>query len=62
MSIFRVPEMFKLILLDYSMQDMNGPEVASIIRQMLQDSFVNKAYESGMDEVMTKPIEFTDLK
>ena len=28
--------MFKLILLDYSMSDMNGPEVATKIRQMLE--------------------------
>ena len=30
--------MYKLILLDFSMPDMNGPTVASIIRDLFDDS------------------------
>ena len=34
--------MFKLILLDYSMQDMNGPQVAMKVRELVAEHNLNQ--------------------
>ena len=37
-------EMYKLIFLDYSMQGMDGPEVAQKIRQMLDEANIAQPF------------------
>ena len=69
--------MYKLILLDFSMPDMNGPAVASQIRDLLDDSsqepficcctaygdeaFMRQALQAGMNRFQTKPLKMSDL-
>lgn len=69
---------FKLILLDYSMADLDGPQTAVYLRQMCQKagittyiccvtayseaSYKRKALESGMDCFLTKPVSWENLK
>ena len=36
--------MFKLILLDFSMPDLNGPEVAKLIRQIVNEAGMEQPY------------------
>ena len=70
--------MYKLILLDFSMPEMDGPEVAVQIRRLIDeaaieqpyiccctaytnDSYGRRAIESGMNQVLTKPIKSSHL-
>ena len=75
-------QMYKLILLDYSMSDLDGPQVASAIREHFETSdwlctrhrpyiccvtayqeasFKNKAFSSGMDRFVSKPVSNDQL-
>jgi len=75
--------MYKLILLDYSMPEMEGPQVAMAIRNLFKTSIVlsegetpyiccctayddaefkRKALTAGMDDLLTKPISYDELK
>ena len=69
--------MYKLILLDFSMPDMNGPAVASQIRDLYDDcsnepficcctaygdaAYIEQALQSGMNRFQTKPLKMSDL-
>ena len=70
--------MYKLILLDYCMPVMKGPETALAIRQIIgennldqpfisccsaydQKTYVDRAFKSGMQSFITKPIKHADM-
>ena len=69
--------MYKLILLDFSMLDMNGPAVASQIRDLYNNcsdepficcctaygdaAYIEQALQSGMNRFQTKPLKMSDL-
>ena len=72
--------MYKVILLDYSMPDLDGPSVAKGIAELLEEnptlkkpliccctayseaSFKRTALDSGMDQFLTKPVTFMELR
>ena len=69
--------MYKLVLIDYSMPEMDGPQVAIALRSLFKSVSLNEesepylccctAYEeeafmSGMNGFMTKPVAYTELE
>ena len=71
-------EMFKIILLDYCMPEIDGPETAKMIRKYIEEegliqphisccsayneeTYVNRAFESGMDSFISKPVTLEQI-
>ena len=67
---------YDVLLLDISMPNMDGYEVAKVIKEMKIEpkpyiigvsanafkSDIEKAKEAGMDDYITKPVKFEELK
>ena len=72
-------EIYKVILLDFSMPVMDGPTTALELRRVIaasgidqqpyicccsaytEDNFIEEAFEAGMDNYFTKPVNANDL-